>query len=67
MIKPGLAFVSTSTHKLPDFGSSLDLRTRSAHLLLLPRPRQSVQACSYRREILHRGCHAVVRGVINLI
>jgi hypothetical protein len=62
MIKPGLSRRQhKKTHKLPDFGPSLALRTRSARLLLLPRPRQPVRACCYRRELLHGGCNAVVR------
>jgi hypothetical protein len=42
MFTLGLAFISTSGHKLSDFGPCLDLRTRSLRLLLLPRPRQLV-------------------------
>jgi hypothetical protein len=59
MIKPGLAFVST--------GPGLALRSRSAHLLLLPRPRQPARAYSYRRGLLHGECNAVIRRVIHLI
>jgi hypothetical protein len=55
MIKLGLAFVSTSRHKLPDFGPGLALRSRSA------------RAYSYRRGLLHGGCNAVIRSAINLI
>jgi hypothetical protein len=55
------------TQKLSDFGPGLALRSRSARLLLLPRPRQSAQAYSYRRGLLHGECNAVIRGVFILI
>jgi hypothetical protein len=45
----------------------LALRSRSARLLLLPRPRQPARAYSYRRGHLYRECNAVMRRVINLI
>jgi hypothetical protein len=54
-------------HTLPDFVPGLALRSRSARLLLLARPRQPAQAYSYRRGLLHRECNAVIRRVINLI
>jgi hypothetical protein len=68
MNKPGLAFVSTTrpTH-IPDFGPGLALRSRSARLLLLPRPRQPAHAYSYRRGLLHGECNAVIRSAIILI
>jgi hypothetical protein len=54
MIKPGLSFVSTSKNtNFRTFGPGLALRSRSARLLLLPRPRQPAQAYSYRRGLLH--------------
>jgi hypothetical protein len=36
-----------------EIGPGLALRSRSARLLLLPRPRQSARAYSYRRRLLH--------------
>jgi hypothetical protein len=66
MNKPGLAFVSTSRHKLPDFGPGLALRSRSARLLQLPRPRQPAQAYSYRRGRLHGEFNAGIMIVIIL-
>jgi hypothetical protein len=56
MIKPRLAFVSTSRHNLSDFDPGLALRSRSARLLLLPHPRQPAQAYSYRQGLLHGEC-----------
>jgi hypothetical protein len=67
MNKPGLAFVGTSRHKLPNYGPGLALQSRSARLLLLPRPRQPAQACSYHRGLLYGGCNAVIKSGINLI
>jgi hypothetical protein len=56
MINRGLASSAKQTDNLPDFGPGLALRSCSARLLLLPRPRQSAQAYSYHRGLLHGGC-----------
>jgi hypothetical protein len=67
MNKLGLAFISTSRHTLPDFGPGLALRSRSARLLLLPRPRQPSRAYSYRPRLLHGECNVVIMSAIILI
>jgi hypothetical protein len=68
MNKPGACLRQhKQTHKLPDFCPGLALRSRSARLLLLLRPRQPARACSYRGGLLHGECNAVIRRVINLI
>jgi hypothetical protein len=54
MIKPGLACQHQQADNLPDFGPGLALRSRSARLLPLLRPRQTALACSYRQGLLHR-------------
>jgi hypothetical protein len=55
------------THKLLDFGPGLALRSRSARVLLLSRPRQPARAYSYRQGHLHGGFNGVIRSAINLI
>jgi hypothetical protein len=67
MINWGLLSSAQAVKQTPDFGLSLDLQTRSARLLLLPRPRLPVQACSYRRELLHENAYAIISSEFNLV